>query len=79
MLTPTCKKVYLPFVIKWIRDSFLIQAPIHFASEMYQGRSRTSLIRLCNVFDTSLIPKNIEYAAEDKRVLPGKSLLYISL
>ena len=32
-----------------------------------------------NVFDTSLIPKNIEYATEDKRVLPGKSLLYISL
>ena len=25
-----------------------------------------------NVFDTSLIPKNIEYATEDERVLLGK-------
>ena len=29
-----------------------------------------------NVFDTSLIPKNIEYAMDDKRVLSRKSLLY---
>ena len=39
----------------------------------------SSLIRLWYVFDTSLIPKNIEYATEDKRVLSRKSLLYISL
>ena len=39
----------------------------------------TSLIRLCNVFNTSLIPKDIEYATEDKRVLSRKSLLHISL
>ena len=30
---------------------------------------------LVNGFDTSLIPKNIEYATGDMRVLPGKRLL----
>ena len=43
MLTPACKKEYLPFVIQWIRDSLPRQAPINFTSKTYCGRSRTSL------------------------------------